>query len=49
MLVRPLNLGATISLYSCTKYHGGHANVIAGCVNLNDYNLFNQLKDFMES
>ena len=49
MLVQPLSLGATISLYSCTKYHGGHANVIAGCVCLNDYSLFTKLKDFMES
>lgn len=49
LLVNPLSLGATIALYSCTKYHGGHANVIAGCVCLNDYDLFVKLKDFMET
>ncbi|CAI4224254.1 unnamed protein product [Auanema sp. JU1783] len=29
---KPIKLGADISLHSCSKYIGGHSDVIAGCV-----------------
>lgn len=49
LLCNPLELGVTICLHSATKYLGGHANVIAGCVMLNNYELFVKLKDYMET
>lgn len=41
---KPLDLGATISLHSMTKYIGGHSDVVAGCVMLNDENISERLK-----
>ena len=49
MLQSPLKLGATVVYHSCTKYLGGHANVIAGGLMLNDYALYLKLKDLAES
>jgi len=41
---RPLELGADISLYSTTKYLGGHSDVVGGAVALNDDGLYERLK-----
>jgi cystathionine beta-lyase/cystathionine gamma-synthase len=41
---RPLELGADISLYSTTKYLGGHSDVVGGAVVLNDDGLHERLK-----
>lgn len=41
---KPLDLGADIVVYSATKYYGGHADLMAGLVVLNDDNLYEQLK-----
>ena len=35
-LQNPLNLGADIVLHSCTKYIGGHSDVIMGVTCTND-------------
>jgi cystathionine beta-lyase/cystathionine gamma-synthase len=41
---RPLELGADISLYSTTKYLGGHSDVVGGALALNDDGLHERLK-----
>ncbi len=41
---RPLELGADISLYSTTKYLGGHSDVVGGAAVLNDDDLYERLK-----
>jgi cystathionine beta-lyase/cystathionine gamma-synthase len=41
---RPLDLGADVSLYSTTKYMGGHSDVVGGAVVLSNQELFQQLK-----
>jgi cystathionine gamma-synthase len=41
---RPLELGADISLYSTTKYLGGHSDVVGGAAVLNDSELYERLK-----
>ena len=40
----PLDLGADIVLHSMTKYIGGHSDVVAGCVILNDEKLAERMK-----
>ncbi|MFP3091072.1 PLP-dependent aspartate aminotransferase family protein [Treponema sp. TIM-1] len=35
-LQRPLDLGADIVVYSATKYYGGHSDILAGALVLND-------------
>lgn len=35
-LQNPLSFGVDIVMHSCTKYLGGHSDVIAGCVVVND-------------
>ena len=42
-LTRPLDLGAHISMHSCTKYIGGHSDVLAGALVVNDADLFERL------
>ncbi len=42
-LQQPLSLGADISLYSTTKYIGGHSDLIGGALVSNDPELFEQL------
>ena len=42
-LQNPLALGADIVVHSCTKYIGGHSDVIAGCVIVNNDVLGQQL------
>jgi cystathionine gamma-synthase len=41
---RPLELGADISLYSTTKYLGGHSDVVGGALVLSDDGLHERLK-----
>jgi cystathionine gamma-lyase len=36
----PLLLGATVVVHSMTKYIGGHSDLIAGCIMLNDKELY---------
>lgn len=40
----PLDLGADVVLHSMTKYIGGHSDVVAGCVMVNDKNLAARVK-----
>jgi cystathionine beta-lyase/cystathionine gamma-synthase len=42
-LQRPLDLGADIVLYSTTKYHGGHSDVLGGALVVNDPSLASRL------
>ena len=39
----PLDLGADIVSISMTKYIGGHSDLMAGCICLNDRNLYDRL------
>ena len=39
----PLNLGADIVTHSLTKYIGGHSDMIAGCICLNDRALYDRI------
>lgn len=48
-LQRPLELGADISVYSATKYLGGHADLLAGVVVTNDENLAEELKFYRKT
>jgi methionine-gamma-lyase len=43
-LVKPLNLGADLVLYSATKYLGGHSDIIAGAVSVNNLGLADKIK-----
>lgn len=43
VLQNPLNLGADIVLHSCTKYIGGHSDVIGGVLVVNDDDLAQRL------
>ncbi|EFP01024.1 hypothetical protein CRE_20713 [Caenorhabditis remanei] len=42
--IQPLKLGADISLHSCSKYIGGHTDVIAGVVTVAHYEDWKKLK-----
>ncbi len=42
-LQRPLNFGADIVLHSATKYLGGHSNVVAGLIAVNNQELWEKL------
>ncbi|CAB3410534.1 unnamed protein product [Caenorhabditis bovis] len=42
--IQPIKLGADISLHSCSKYIGGHTDVIAGVVTLKCYDDWKRLK-----
>jgi cystathionine gamma-lyase len=44
VLQNPLSLGADIVLHSCTKYIGGHSDVIGGALVANDDDLAQRLK-----
>ncbi|MCA9279294.1 MAG: cystathionine gamma-synthase [Phycisphaeraceae bacterium] len=44
MLQTPLSLGATLVCHSCTKYIGGHSDVVGGALITNDDELFVRLK-----
>ncbi|MDR1483193.1 MAG: PLP-dependent aspartate aminotransferase family protein [Planctomycetaceae bacterium] len=45
----PLLLGADIVTHSCTKYIGGHSDVIAGAIVVNDDELFERLKFYQNA
>lgn len=42
-LFRPLEIGADIVVHSATKYLGGHNNILAGVIAINDPGLFDRL------
>lgn len=42
-LQRPLDFGADIVVHSATKYLGGHSNVVAGLIVVNDHQLLDKL------
>jgi len=44
VLQRPLDLGATFSVYSTTKYLSGHSDIIGGAVVTRDETLYGRLK-----
>lgn len=41
-LQKPLALGADVTVYSATKFYGGHADLNAGFITLNDTDLYNE-------
>jgi cystathionine beta-lyase/cystathionine gamma-synthase len=43
VLTRPLELGADIAMHSCTKYIGGHSDVLGGALVAKDAELFERL------
>ncbi|MDR1385652.1 MAG: PLP-dependent aspartate aminotransferase family protein [Planctomycetaceae bacterium] len=48
-LQNPLALGADIVTHSCTKYIGGHSDVIGGVVILNDDELWEKIKFYQNA
>lgn len=42
-LQRPLEFGADIVVHSATKYLGGHSNVVAGLIAVNNDELWDKL------
>lgn len=48
-LQRPLEFGADIVIHSATKYLGGHSNVIAGLIVVNEQELWNKLQFIQNS
>ena len=43
-LQKPLMLGADIVIYSATKYYGGHSDLLAGLILLNDEKLYERFR-----
>ena len=43
-LMNALDLGADIVMHSCTKYIGGHSDVLMGCIMVNDDDLSKRLR-----
>lgn len=41
---RPLELGADLVMHSCTKFMGGHSDLILGAVSTNNESLGNRLR-----
>lgn len=48
-LQQPLNLGADIVVHSCTKYIGGHSDVVMGALCTNSEELYTKLKFLQNS
>jgi len=48
-LQNPLSLGADIVTHSCTKYIGGHSDVIGGAVITNDEELWQKIKFYQNA
>jgi cystathionine beta-lyase/cystathionine gamma-synthase len=46
MLQNPLELGADIVMHSCTKYIGGHSDIIMGAVITNDEEIYKKMKKY---
>ncbi|KAG9510261.1 Cystathionine gamma-lyase, partial [Fragariocoptes setiger] len=49
ILQRPLDLGADISMYSCTKSMNGHSDLLMGAIVTNKEDLYNELRFFQNS
>jgi cystathionine beta-lyase/cystathionine gamma-synthase len=45
----PLDLGADVVTHSCTKYIGGHSDLIAGAICLNSKELYDKLFFILKS
>lgn len=43
VLQNPLSLGADVVMHSCTKYIGGHSDVVGGALVFNDSKLYDRL------
>ena len=48
-LQRPLDLGVDVVIYSATKYYGGHSDLLAGLVVLNDEELYQRYKIYSKA
>ncbi len=48
ILQRPLDLGADVSVYSCSKYLGGHGDIIMGAVTTNSVELKRRIHKNLE-
>ena len=44
-IVRPLDFGADVVFHSCTKYLGGHSDIILGCLVTNQDSIYQSLKE----
>ncbi len=49
LLQRPLDLGADVVFYSCSKYIGGHGDIIMGAVTTNSDDIYRRIKDNLSS
>ena len=49
LLQRPLDLGIDITIHSATKFLGGHSDILAGLVAVNDRDLGKRLKYFQNA
>lgn len=49
VLQHPIQLGADITMHSVTKYIGGHSDVLAGCLCVNDETLYDQFYNNMKN
>ncbi|XP_022082396.1 uncharacterized protein LOC110974817 [Acanthaster planci] len=47
-LQRPLDLGVDISIHSCTKYLGGHSDIVAGSVSTKDEEILYGVGEFQK-
>ncbi|XP_022082451.1 uncharacterized protein LOC110974851 [Acanthaster planci] len=45
-LQRPLELGVDIVIHSCTKYLGGHSDIVAGCMSTKDEEILSGICEF---
>ena len=43
VLCNPTQIGADVTVNSCTKYIGGHSDVLAGSIHLNDRALYDRI------
>lgn len=41
---RPLELGADVVMYACSKYLGGHADVIMGAVTVHSHEIYEKIR-----
>jgi len=45
-LQQPIKYGVDISIHSCSKYLGGHTDIIGGCATFGDVQLWKEMKSF---
>jgi cystathionine beta-lyase/cystathionine gamma-synthase len=43
---QPIKLGVDISIHSCSKYLGGHTDIIGGCATFSQVKLWKEMKSF---